>query len=125
MVVVRISKPTASISTTTDKAAKPAAYGFTAKPSTAPTYPVQVASVSGKGRYRIMIAGDGDSGAEFRVYVDGLATPVDVAPSDTATIIEGIFNSSVDIKIEGFGLHSSYAYEVWVERDYVTSVTTS
>ena len=123
MVVVRIGRP--SVSATTDKGMKPAAYGYASKPSTAPTYPVQVASISGKGRYRIIIAGDGDPGAEFRVYVDGSATPVDVAPSDAPAIIEGVFNTGVVIKIEGSGLHSSYTYEVWVERDYVTSVTTS
>jgi hypothetical protein len=123
MVVVRISKPT--ISTTTDKAMKPAAYGYASKPSTAPTYPVQVASVSGKGRYRIVIAGDGDGTAVFSVYVDGSATPVDSAPSDAPAIIEGTFNSSVNIKIEGSGLHSTYTYEVWTEDNYVTSVTIS
>jgi hypothetical protein len=123
MVVVRITRP--SVSTTTDKAMKPAAYGFTAKPSTAPTYPVQVASISGKGRYRILIAGDGDNTATFRVYVDGSATPVDVAPSDAPAIVEGTFNTGVTIRIEGSGLHSTYTYEVWVEQDYVTSVTIS
>ena len=123
MVVVRIGKP--SVSTTTDKAMKPAAYGYASKPATAPAYPVQVASVSGKGRYRILIAGDGDSTAVFRVYVDGLANPVDVAPSDAPAVVEGVFNSSVVIKIEGSGLHSTFTYEVWTEADYVTSVTIS
>jgi len=123
MVVVRITRP--SVSTTTDKAMKPAIYGFIAKPSTAPTYPVQVANVSGKGRYRIIIAGDGDPGAEFRVYVDGATTPTDSAGSDAPAIIEGVFNSGVIVKIEGYGLHSTYTYEVWVEQDYVTSVTIS
>jgi hypothetical protein len=123
MVVVRITRP--SVSATTDKAVKPMAYGYASKPSTAPAYPVQVANVSGKGRYRIIIAGDGDPGAEFRVYVDGSATPVDVAPSDAPAIVEGTFNTGVTIRIEGSGLHSTYTYEVWVEQDYVTSVTIS
>ena len=123
MVVVRITKP--SVSATTDKAVKPAAYGFTAKPSTAPTYPVTVASISGRGRYRILIAGDGDSTAEFRVYVDGSDNPVDVVASDATAVVEGVFNSSVVIKIEGSGLHSTFTYEVWTEADYVTSVTIS
>jgi len=123
MVVVRITKP--SVSTTTDKAVKPAAYGFTAKPATAPTYPVQVANVSGKGHYRIIIAGDGDPGAEFRVYVDGSANPVDVASSDAPAIIEGTFNTGVVVRIEGSGLHSTFTYEVWTEANYVTSVTIS
>ena len=123
MVVVRIGKP--SVSTTTDKAMKPAAYGFVAKPATAPTYPITVASVNGKGRYRILIAGDGDDTAVFRVYVDGSANPVDVAASDAPAVVEGVFNSSVVIKIEGSGLHSTFTYEVWTEADYVTSVTIS
>jgi len=121
MVVVRITKP--SVSATTDKAMKPAAYGFTAKPSTAPTYPIQVANVSGKGHYRITIVGDGDPGAEFRVYVDGSATPVDVVPSDAPAIVEGTFNTGVVIRIEGSGIYSTYTYEVWTEANYVTSVT--
>jgi hypothetical protein len=123
MVVIRITRP--SVSTTTDKAVKPAAYGYVSKPSTAPTYPVQVANVSGKGSYRIIIAGDGDPGAEFRVYVDGSATPVDVATSDAPAIIEGVFNTGVVIKVEGSGLHSTFTYEVWVEQNYVTSVAIS
>jgi len=123
MVVVRIGKP--SVSVTADKAVKPVAYGYRYKPSTAPTYPVQVASVSGKGRYKVTIVGDGDPGAEFRVYVDGSATPVDIAPSDAPAIIEGVFNTGVVIRIEGSGLHSTFTYEVWVEQDYVTSVTIS
>ena len=123
MVVVRISRPT--ISTTADKAVKPAAYGYTSKPSAAPTYPVTVTNVNGKGRYRVVLAGDGDSTAVFRVYVDGSDTPLDAAPSDAPAIIEGTFSSSVAIKIEGSGLHSTFTYEVWVEQDYVTSVTIS
>jgi len=123
MVIVRISKP--SVSVTTDKAVKPAAYGYVSKPSTAPTYPVQVASIDGKGRYRVVIVGDGDSAAVFRVYVDGSSPPVDSAPSDAPAIIEGTFNTGVTIRIEGSGLHSTYTYEVWVEQDYVTSVRIS
>jgi hypothetical protein len=123
MVVVRITRP--SVSATTDKAMKPAAYGYASKPSTAPTYPVQVASVSGKGMYRVVLTGDGDSTAIFRVYVDGATTPVDVAPSDAPAIVEGTFNTGVTIRIEGSGLHSTYTYEVWTEANYVTSVTIS
>ena len=55
MVVVRISKPV--VTTATDKAEKPAAYGYGAKPTAAPTYPVTVAQVSGKGKYRVVLTG--------------------------------------------------------------------
>jgi hypothetical protein len=123
MVVVRITRP--SVSATTDKAMKPMAYGYASKPLVDPTYPVQVANVSGKGRYRIIIAGDGDPDAVFKVYADGASTPTDSAGSDAPAIIEGVFNTEVTIRIEGSGLHSTYTYEVWVEQDYVTSVTIS
>jgi len=123
MVVVRFGKP--AVSTTTDKAEKPVAYGYVAKPAAAPAYPVAVASVNGKGKYRIVIAGDGDATATFNVYVDGAATPADSAASDAPAIIEGTFNTSVSIRIEGSGLHSTYTYEVWVEQQFVTSVTVS
>jgi len=123
MVVVRISRP--SIVTTTDKAEKPAAYGYGAKPAAAPTYPVTVAQVSGKGKYRVVVAGDGDATATFNVYVDGAATPVDSASSDVPAVLEGTFSTSVAIKIEGSGLYSSHTYEVWVEQQFVTSVTVS
>jgi len=123
MVVVKISKP--AISTTTDKAMKPEAYGFASKPSTAPTYPVTVAQVSGKGKYRIVIVGDGDASAVFRVYTDGSATPVDSSTSDVPAVVEGTFNTSVSIRIEGSGLYSTYTYEVWTEANYVTSVSVS
>jgi len=123
MVVVRISRP--SIVTTTDKAEKPAAYGYGAKPAAAPTYPVTVAQVSGKGKYRVVIAGDGDATATFNVYVDGATTAADSVASDAPAIIEGTFNTSVKITIEGSGLHSTYTYEVWVEQQFVTSVTVS
>ena len=123
MVVVRIGKP--AITTTTDKAEKPAAYGQATKPSAAPTYPVTVAQVSGKGKYRVVVAGDGDATATFNVYVDGVDAPVDSASSDVPAILEGSFNTGVAIKIEGSGLHSTYTYEVWVEQQFVTSVTVS
>jgi hypothetical protein len=41
MVVVKVGRPT--VTTTTDKAVKSAAYGFAAKPYIAPTYPVVIA----------------------------------------------------------------------------------
>jgi hypothetical protein len=122
MVVVRFSRPTVVVNR--DKAVKPEAYGFASKPSTEPTYPITVASVAGKGRYRVLVAGDGDNTAVFRVYVDG-GVPIDSAPSDAPAIIEGTFNSSVSIRIEGSGLYSTYTYEVWTEADYVTSVSIS
>jgi hypothetical protein len=120
MVVVRIGRPAVVVDR--DKAMKPAAYGFASKPSTAPQYPVIVANVQGKGRYKILVAGDGDDVAVFKVFVDGADTPVDVVASDAPAIIEGVFNTSVVIRIEGSGLHSTYTYEVWTEADYVTSV---
>jgi len=123
MVVVRIGKP--AVTTTTDKAEKPVAYGYVAKPSAAPTYPITVASVSGKGKYRIILVGDGDATAKFNVYVDGANTPADSAASDAPAILEGAFNTSVVITIEGSGLHSTYTYEVWVEQQFVTSVAVS
>ena len=123
MVVVRIGKP--AVTATTDKAKKPAAYGVGTKPSAAPTYPITVTSVNGKGKYRIVIAGDGDATAKFNVYVDGANTPADSAASDAPAILEGAFNTSVVIKIEGSGLYSTYTYEVWVEHQFVTSVTVS
>jgi len=123
MVVVKISKPT--VTTTTDKAEKPAAYGSGSKPTTAPTYPVTVAQVSGKGKYRVIVVGDGDATATFNVYVDGATSASDSVASNTPAVIEGTFNSSVTIKIEGSGLYSTYAYEVWVEQQFVTSVTVS
>ncbi len=123
MVVVRLGRP--RITTETDKAMKPAAYGYVAKPSAAPAYPVVVANMSGRGKYRVIIAGDGDESATFRVYVDGATTPVDVAESNVPAVVEGTFNQSVTIRIEGSGLHSSYVYEVWTEQDYVTSVSLS
>jgi hypothetical protein len=121
MVVVRFGRPV--IEVTRDRGMKSAAYGFASKPSTAPTYPIQVASVTGKGRYKLLIAGDGDRTAIFRVYVDGSAAPVDHVESDTSAVVEGVFNSNVLIRIEGSGLHSTYTFEVWTEQDYVTSVT--
>ena len=123
MVVVRIG--TSAITATTDRGVKPATYGYVARPSVAPTYPILVANVSGRGRYRILIGGDGDETAVFKVYVDGAATPTDFSTSDVPAIIEGVFNSGVIIRIEGSGLHSTYTYEVWTERDYVVSVSTS
>jgi hypothetical protein len=123
MVVIRIVRPT--VSTTTDKAEKPAAYGQAAKPATAPTYPVAVADVSGKGKYRVVLAGDGDATATFNVYVDGAATPAESVASNAPAILEGTFNTGVKITIEGSGLHSTYTYEVWVEQPFVTSVTLS
>jgi len=123
MVVVRIGRP--AVTTTTDKAEKPAAYGYGAKPATAPTYPVTVAQVSGKGKYRVVLAGDGDATATFKVYVDGATTAVDSVASDAPAILEGTFNTDVKITIEGSGLHSTYTYEVWVEQQFVTSVTVS
>jgi hypothetical protein len=123
MVVVRIGRP--AVTTTTDKAEKPAAYGYGARPATAPTYPVTVAQVSGKGKYRVVLAGNGDATATFNVYVDGATTPVDSVASDAPAILEGTFDTSVEIKIEGSGLYSTYTYEVWVEQQFVTSVTVS
>ena len=123
MVVVRISRPT--VATTTDRGMKPMAYGFVARPDTAPAYPIEVANVSGRGKYRILVAGDGDAGAVFKVYVDGVATPADSAGSDAPAVIEGSFNSSVRIAVEGSGLHASFVYEVWIEQDYVIGVTIS
>jgi len=123
MVVVRIVRPT--VSTTTDKAEKPVAYGQATKPATAPTYPVTVADVSGKGKYRVVLAGDGDATATFNVYVDGATTPAESVASNAPAIIEGTFNTSVKITIEGSGLYSTYTYEVWVEQQFVTSVTVS
>ena len=121
MVVVRISMPRVTVDR--DKAMKPAAYGYASKPSAEPTYPVVVAQVTGRGRYRLVIAGDGDETATFRVYVDGSNTPVDVAESNVPAVVEGVFNTSVLIRIEGSGLYSTYTYEVWTEQDYVTSVS--
>jgi len=123
MVVVRIGKP--AVTATTDKAEKPVAYGQAAKPATAPTYPVTVASVNGKGKYRVVLAGDGDATATFNVYVDGATTPAESVASNAPAIIEGTFNTSVKITIEGSGLYSTYTYEVWVEQQFVTSVTVS
>jgi hypothetical protein len=72
-----------------------------------------------------VLAGDGDDTATFNVYVDGATTPVDSVASDAPAILEGTFNTSVKITIEGSGLHSTYTYEVWVEQQFVTSVTVS
>ena len=120
MVVVRV-KPILSV--TSDKGMKPVAYGYVSKPSAAPTYPITVAQISGKGKYRVMIVGDGDSTAKFNVYVDGATTPIDSITSDVSSVIEGTFSTSVTITIEGSGLYSSYVYEVWVENTYITSVS--
>jgi hypothetical protein len=120
MVVVRFRRPTLVVEK--DKGMKPAAYGHADKPFSEPSYPITVANVQGKGRYRLLIAGDGDHTAVFKVYVDGETAPKDYAESDAPAIIEGIFESSVVIRIEGSGLHSTYSFEVWTEQDYVTSV---
>ena len=120
MVIVRVAKP--AIITTSDKAMKPVAYGSGPRPPTEPVYPLTLAEVTGRGRYRILIAGDGNSTAKFNVYVDGATTATESAASDVPAIIEGDFNTSVKITIEGSGLHASYAYEVWIEQDYITSV---
>jgi hypothetical protein len=71
------------------------------------------------------VAGDGDNTAVFRVYVDGAVTPADSAESNAPAVIEGTFNTSVKITIEGSGLYSTYTYEVWTEEQYVTSVAVS
>jgi hypothetical protein len=123
MVVVRITRPTLAVEK--DKAVKPAAYGYVAKPPIDPGYPVQVVYVTGKGKYRLIIAGDGSESAVFKVYVDGSDIPADVAESSTPAVVEGVFNQSVTIMIEGSGLHSSFVYEVWRESEYVTSVSVS
>ena len=121
MVIVRVAKP--AITTTSDRAMKPAAYGSGSKPSIEPTYPITLADVTGKGKYRILIVGDGDSTARFNVYVDGATAATESAASDVPAIVEGNFNTSVKITIEGSGLHASYTYEVWIEQNYITSVT--
>jgi len=105
-----------------DVGVKPVAYGAVSKPTAAPTYPVQIANVMGKGKYRVVVAGDGDATATFNVYVDGATTPSESAASNVTTILEGTFNTGVKITIEGSGLHSGYVYEVWVEQQFVSSI---
>jgi hypothetical protein len=122
MVVVRIGR---TVTTTTDLGFKPAAYGYVARPSVEPVYPVVVADVVGRGKYRLLLAGDGDGSAVFKVYVDGGGTPVDSESSDVSAIIEGVFSSGVRIVIDGSGYHSTFTYEVWTERDYVVGVSVS
>lgn len=58
MPIIRVGRP--SITKTTDSVAKLSEYGVVSKPSTAPTYPVTVAQVNGKGYYEILVVGDGD-----------------------------------------------------------------
>lgn len=123
MPVVRVVRP--SITKTTDSVAKLSAYGVVSKPSAEPTYPVTVAQVNGKGRYEILVAGNGDSTATINVYVDGATTPTDSITSDTPAKIEGTFNSSVVIKIEGSGLHSTITYAVFTEATVLKDVTIS
>ncbi|MFZ8811070.1 MAG: hypothetical protein ACO2PN_23555 [Pyrobaculum sp.] len=121
MVVVRIARPALVVGR--DRGMKPVAYGSMARPTDEPTYPITVADVTGTGKYRLLIVGDGDASAQFKVYVDGGTTPVDVVSSDAPAVVEGEFDSSVRIVIEGSGLHATFTYEVWVENDYVTGVT--
>lgn len=122
MPVVRI-RPT--LTKTTETTAKLSAYGVVNKPTTAPTYPITVAQVNGKGRYEILVVGNGDSTATINVYVDGATTPTDSITSDTPAKIEGAFNSSVAIRIEGSGLHSTIAYAVFTEATVLRDVTVS
>lgn len=123
MPIIRVVRP--SITKTTDSVAKLSAYGVVSKPNTAPTYPITVASVSGKGRYEILVVGNGDSTATINVYVDGATTPTDSVTSDTPARIEGSFNSSLTIRIEGSGLHSTITYAVFTEATVLRDVTIS
>ena len=125
MPVIRVAKP--SIKKTTDKVAKMSAYGVVYKPEpyAEPEYPVTVASVSGKGRYSILVVGDGDATATINVYVDGGNRPVDLVTSDTPAVIEGSFESSLTIRIEGSGLHSTISYAVFTEEAVLRDVTIS
>ena len=123
MPVIRVAKP--SIKKTTDKVAKMSAYGVVHKPDTEPEYPLTVASVSGKGRYSILVVGDGDATATINVYVDGGNRPVDLVTSDTPAVIEGSFESSLTIRIEGSGLHSTISYAVFTEEAVLRDVTIS
>ncbi len=69
--------------------------------------------------------GNGDSTATVNVYVDGATTPTDSITSDVPAKIEGSFNSSVVIRIEGSGLHSTIAYAVFTEQSVLRDVTIS
>ena len=121
MPILRVMRP--SIIKTTDSVAKLSAYGVVSKPNTAPTYPITVAQVNGKGRYEILVVGNGDSTATINVYVDGATTPTDSITSDTPAVIEGAFNSSVVIRIEGSGLHSTITYAVFTDQIVLKDVT--
>lgn len=123
MPVIRLVRP--SITKTTDTVAKLSAYGVVSKPNADPRYPVTVASVSGEGRYSILVVGDGDATATINVYVDDATTPTDSVTSDTPAVIEGSFNSSLTIRIEGSGLHSTITYAVFTEATVLRDVTIS
>lgn len=121
MPVVTVTRPT--LSKTTETVEKPAAYGVYTKPSTAPTYPVTLANVNGKGRYEVIVVGDGDASAVVNVYVDGATTPVDSVTCNTPAVIQGTFNSSVSIRIEGRGLPSTMSYIVGIDTTVIKDVT--
>jgi hypothetical protein len=93
----------------TDTATKLAARGDVAKPTTAPTYPINVANISGKGVAIIYWIGDGDATAYIRVYPDGATTPSDELAGNVPGIIARTFNSSIKIQLEGSGLHASFS----------------
>ncbi|MEM4439213.1 MAG: hypothetical protein QW680_11375 [Pyrobaculum sp.] len=123
MPVIRVVSP--SITKTTDTVAKMSAYGVVSRPDTEPRYPVTVTSLSGKGRYSILVVGDGDATATIHVYVDGAERPTDSVTSDTPAVIEGSFNSSLTIRIVGSGLHSTITYAVFTEATVLKDVTIS
>lgn len=122
MPIIRF-RPT--LTKSTDLATKPAAYGVYTKPTSPPTYPVVLADVSGKGSYRVLVVGDGDATASVNVYVDGATTPTDSITCDTPTVIEGTFNTSVSIRLEGSGLPSSLVYNVLTENTMLKDVSIS
>jgi hypothetical protein len=118
MPVIKVTKPVAVTGTATKLAAR----GDVAKPTTAPTYPVVIANISGKGVATIYWVGDGDATAYIRVYPDGATTPSDELAGNVPGVISRTFNSSIKIQLEGSGLHSSFSYEVSVDTTVVTGI---